>query len=522
MNGIKIKIISVLKIIIFLKIFYCSNMIECPFEKNEICVDSCTNNEITAGTCTIKNEIIKNQWLNNIIYFAPAGYRFINIAVTETNNLYSITSGNFASNERYLYILNREGNGFYDMGNGNKNPFTKSTIVDSEIKGRYESTSFTIKFYSNPAKNYQDFLMSISKGDQNVEIFDYYNGGINVKKVASAFGPLNNVFSYVAAHVKLSNNENVNVYLLGLLATDNNIDYFYLKKAKFDESYNAEILGETKVESYSGSNIVSCYETTSSFIVCFYRNKENKHMMIVHNQDLEQKAYSCFDDGISKNQTFLKCVHFSNDAGAFAYFTNDAQPLLIIKFKNYENNQINDYYQNVPYLILNNYNLNTFMTLSDLAKVNNKKIYYVGTSNDNKILYIISIFNYHEDKFMTRIYSVNMYKFHNNYNFFKEIGIVLYKSMIAMASSFLYGCDQTPYSSITIFSYPNTTDATFEISNYLFNNNDIKIYNLSVGINGEFIMENNIFGYTYSGIEFIDTKCSDLNDIYFTKKIMKQ
>jgi hypothetical protein len=69
-----------------------------------------------------------------------------------------------------------------------------------------------------------------------------------------------------------------------------------------------------------------------------------------------------------------------------------------------------------------------------------------------------------------------MYNFHNNYNFYKEINFVLYKNMIAMASSFLYGNDQTPYSSIIIFGYPNTTDVTFEISNYLFNNNDIKIY----------------------------------------------
>ena len=360
MIGIKIKFISVLKIIIFFILIYYSNMLECndinsPFEKNGICADSCTTNEITVGTCEIKNEIIKKQWLNNIIYFAPGGYRYINIAVTESNNLYSITSANFATNQRYLYILNREGNGFFDMGNGNKTPFkTISNVGDSETKGRYESTSFTIKFYSNPAKSYQDFLMSISKEDQNVEIFDFYNGKISLKKVVSAFGSLNNVFSYAAAHVKLFNSENLNVYLIGLLATESNTDYFYLKKVKFDESYNAGIIKDTKVETYSGSNIVSCYETAAFFIVCFYRNKEKKHLMIVYNQDLEQKANSCFDDGNSNDEIFLKCVHFSNEAGAFAYFTNDPQPLLKIQFKNYENNQITNYHQRVPFLILNN------------------------------------------------------------------------------------------------------------------------------------------------------------------------
>jgi len=83
--------------------------------------------------------------------------------------------------------------------------------------------------------------MRISKEDQNVEIFDFYNSKILVKKLISYFGPLDNIFSYVTAHLKLSNNEKLNVYLIGLLAIenqdlDNNIDYFYLKKVKFNES----------------------------------------------------------------------------------------------------------------------------------------------------------------------------------------------------------------------------------------------------------------------------------------------
>ena len=330
MNGIKIK----LRIIIFFKIIYYTNMLECndtkiPLEKNGICADNCTTNEITAGTCKIKNEVIKVQWLNNIIYFAPAGYRYINIAVTESNNLYAITSDISPNNKRYLYILNREGNGFF--GKEITTPFKIiSDVGDLEIKGRYESTSFIFKFY-NPQKSYHEFLMSISKEDQNVEIFDFYNSKILAKKLISYFGPLDNIFSYVTAHVKLSNSEKLNVYLIGLLATENqylynNIDYFYLKKVKFNESYDAEIIKETKVESYSGSNIVSCYETNLSFIVCFYRNQEKKYTMIVYTQDLEQKANLSFDDGNYNNKTFLKCIHFSNETGAFAYFTNDNHP----------------------------------------------------------------------------------------------------------------------------------------------------------------------------------------------------
>ena len=109
MNGIKIEFVSLLKIIIFFKIIYYNNMLECndsnyPFEKNgyDHCVESCTTYEIDIGTCAIKNEIIKVQWLNNIIYFGPSGYRYINIAVTETNNLYAITSG-YVMKDIYIF-----------------------------------------------------------------------------------------------------------------------------------------------------------------------------------------------------------------------------------------------------------------------------------------------------------------------------------------------------------------------------------------------------------------------------------
>ncbi len=525
MNGIKIELAFLLRIIIFLKLIHYNNMLECndinyPFEKigYDNCADSCSKSEMNIGTCIIRNEIIKAQWLNNIIYFAPGGYGYINIAITESNNLYAITSSYPPNNERYIYLLNREGIGWFEGS-----PFTISYIQDSGNKGRYESSSFTIKSYSNQQKSYEEYLISISKADQNVEIFDFYGGRIYIKQVVSAFGSLSNVFSFVVAHVKLSNNDNLNIYLIGLLATEyqdsqNHIDYFYLKKTKFGDSLQPEIIKETKVKAYAGSHIISCYETTTPVIVCFYRNENKKYTMIVYSQDLEQKGYLPFDDGNSNDDIFLKCVHFWDKTGAFAYFTDDIQPLLIIRFKKFDNNKITDYSQNVPYLILNNYYLNSFMTLCNIAKVNDKKLYYVGASSNKKILYIISIINYIGEKFMTRIYSINMYNFHGNYNFNREIGIVLYKNMLAMASSFFYGSDQTTYSSIIIFGYPNTTDVTFEISDYLFKNNDIKINNLLVEINGEFIMENNIFGYIYSGIEFIDTKCADLNDIYLTKE----
>ena len=53
-----------------------------------------------------------------------------------------------------------------------------------------------------------------------------------------------------------------------------------------------------------------------------------------------------------------------------------------------------------------------------------------------------------------------------------------------------------------IFSYPNSTDVVdFEISDYLFNHNNIKIENLEIDLKDYIKIENNIFGYIYSGIQ---------------------
>ena len=109
--------------------------------------------------------------VNNILLIGPAGYRYINIAITESNNLYAIASSETLSNTRYIFILNREGNGFFTLNDGTKSPYQSAYINDQSIKGRFESTAFTIK--EHLISDYKDYLISISKGNQNVEIYDY-------------------------------------------------------------------------------------------------------------------------------------------------------------------------------------------------------------------------------------------------------------------------------------------------------------------------------------------------------------
>ena len=66
-----------------------------------------------------------------------------------------------------------------------------------------------------------------------------------------------------------------------------------------------------------------------------------------------------------------------------------------------------------------------------------------------------------------------------------------------------------------LFGYPNTAEANLDLINYLYYHNDIKIYNLELELKGNYIMENNIFGYEFSGIGIVDN-CTELENIYLS------
>ena len=59
-------------------------------------------------------------------------------------------------------------------------------------------------------------------------------------------------------------------------------------------------------------------------------------------------------------------------------------------------------------------------------------------------------------------------------------------------------------STLTIFSYPNSTDIKNELIEYLFKNNDIKINNITLESKSLCQIENNIFGLILNGIKIIE------------------
>ena len=96
MNKISIKrAISafLLKILLFFELLHCCLFEKCsnrekPFLLNNECVQSCEEEDIKSNICIVNNEIIKVQYLNNIIYIDQSNVVYIEIDVSENNNLY--------------------------------------------------------------------------------------------------------------------------------------------------------------------------------------------------------------------------------------------------------------------------------------------------------------------------------------------------------------------------------------------------------------------------------------------------
>ena len=510
--------------IIFLKIINYCLLSKCdrekPFLKSEACEPTCTTDEINKGKCIIENDIIKTQWLNNIINIGGTGFMYANIFTTERNNLYYLVSSFPSSNLRIFYILNSEGYGFLNKNN----PHYSILIDDPDKKGRYESEIFTIKLHS--VYDYKEYLISIPLGSLNVELYDFYEGKIYYNLLENVFGPLLNVHNDIGAHLKLNlySNENINTYLIGLIAYNyfNGVEEpnFYLKKINFKSLDIKNIIPnyETKNIKCSRSKIVSCYETLKNFIVCFFLNENYEYIMIVYSYELEEKTKIIIDIANSNEgyeEKFFKCIHFFGETGVFGYFTNEENPIFVFKFKKYlsDNNEIIDFYKNFSQLKIKNYFFfHEKISMCDMCKIEDKKFYFISTSLNKDILYIILIYNYKKEDFVERIYSIknqNLY----NFLFHLSIRITLYKNYLALASNNYYLSDQSSYSSLIIFSYPNSTEVNIELSEYLYKNNNIKIYNLTLELNGEYIIENNIFGYIYSGVQIIEN-CDELKDIY--------
>ena len=521
--------------IFYVKIFFLFQIItpvlnECdinsPMLKGTSCDLYCSEKELKEETCKIDNEIIKTQWLNNIILIGEENYRYVNFAtylngdmIIETTNIPGTAKRNFyaiKNNGREFFYHNNEWSYHYSMeGNGI----------------RYEAEIFTVSIYGG--NNNKEYLVSVGKGTQYTELYDFDKGQI-YQKTSPEFLGTQMINERGAAFNYTIENEKFIIfgYFSSLENNYMNLNNFYLKMIKFisiDIANNNEINYKTQTIGNAFGKSVSCFVTDLNFIVCFYISFDGNYYfygtITSFDKDLNVLNHVNLPDVYGNEYLFMKCIHLKEEIGIFAYynFTSpeifyESPQLLKLYFKKLDNNgNINEYldYQEF-FIVLDKYKFNINNILNDIIKVSNNKICVISTSNEKTILYVVLLDIIGTQNFIIRYYLINIFVLYKH-KIFLDMRANLYNNFISLAFSYCpqENCfveEDLHYSAFMIFSYPNGTDTNLNITDYLLRNNDIKISNITINLVETVFIENNIFGHIFYGI-FLKEKngCDNIN-----------
>ena len=128
-----------------LYIYFPSSLFECIREKpilieNECELKYCQKEDFSSGICTINNNIIKTQWLNDIVVFNSDKLRYGSFAINSKGDLIYECSVEEKKGIRIFYWLKKSGHFYFKNENG-EYISTKKIIVKNgnDYPIRYES-----------------------------------------------------------------------------------------------------------------------------------------------------------------------------------------------------------------------------------------------------------------------------------------------------------------------------------------------------------------------------------------------
>ena len=463
--------------------------------------------------------IIDKTTLSSIIILGDIKYRYIEMTITSKEDLLIETYAYPLTKKRVFLGFKSNGRYYFE----NEETLRKEIIVDdNSTEGKIESSSLLINI------NKKEYWISISKENCLTELYDTEKNDIIFFNTTQNFLGIY-VYSYQSAFFKFSsfNNDENNYYFYGTIIKNEDTT-FSIFLAKYYFSLSDSLLTAHQIKNYTINSLerrtMSCFQSNNKMIACYISDTDNKYKIIVLDENLQIKKKT----EIASNENFLGlyyyCIYFKENIGIFMHYicASDHEPKIIIKKIN-EDGSVSDYLSSSSKIIVKYSNYNTNLYLNDLIKLTDSKFCHVGVSTGKDNIYI-SIFTI--DQFNnvinvnTKNYTIDSYNLYN-YKIYKDIKLQLFNNFIVFGSSFCNSnsCgnkDDNYYSSIMIFSYPNSTDIYFDVIDSLCTKsysiiNDI-VFNLTENIN----IENNIFGYTLSKIKI--TNIPNTNDINILSK----
>jgi hypothetical protein len=261
--------------------------------------------------------------------------------------------------------------------------------------------------------------------------------------------------------------------------------------------------------------MASCYESVQKSNVCFfkyYHLSTASYLFYGYNPEKKTEGSQIvLTINDKEEEKFFKCVHYTLEIGAFLYYSNDKEPKAVIAFGEFKTTGCASIVTRIEF---KSYNFNYNNLLNDLVKISDGKIFFAAVSIDMKSLYIVSIHNTQDNTvlyYIERIYHINSFTY-NDYSFNNTIRLTIFNNYLSFCSNGITS-NKESFSSLIIFSYPNSTDFSLEITHFLLNNNETNINNLTIDITKLCLIENNIFGLVLTGFKIIQVY-SNSNDVY--------
>ena len=506
-----------INIIILIQLFYLTNSSICtkelPFLKDNECVSFCSTDELKSKNCSIDEEINKIKFLTNLVILGgEKDYRYININSNLNNDMVIQTSKSTGSGDRFFYGLKGNGRFFFKDENQKEFPFLFFSISGEETlnQQRYEGESSFIQI-SNTNSSNNVFFISIAKGDQYTELFDFNNNEYNFIKTEEFYKE--KIYSDRGTFLKLTQiDENIYHYLIAEVIQDNDVYKCYMKKLYF----NSKIIRGGYQYAYiknincTDNKMISCFETELNNIMCFYRNIDEddnlKYFYISVYESLSSEI------GINKivrsesSEVFYKGIHLKKEIGVFVYFSNESEYFPYISFKYFDNDDLilKDYnsYSNI---MLNGRSLNKNNMLNDIIKISDTNICYASVDEYKTALFLIIFTLYKNDTKMNIRYYVQSIQEINHYTIYRDIRISLYANQyIALGASVCPSNEcsndyDEHYAVFVIFNYPNSTDVDVDLIKLLYETNE-EINIINFNLEEYTLIESNLFGYVVKGI----------------------
>ena len=513
----KLYLLIILNIIQIIFSSTCMNENE-PFLRNGTCISYCSKEEIELNTCIIDNEKVKIQYISNWIIIGEEGYRYINIDSDEYNNIVVQTSKSEESGDRIFYGLQNNGRYLFKDDNQNEYPYliiTQDKVGDAK---RFEGESLFIKLCdrNGPSSDINNYFLSIAKGGQNAELFDFKNK--DCSKKASEIFIDENIYSDRGTFQRIINKENKEytyLYLFSAVIKEGNnyklfLKTFYFTDNNLDSSEEGEEEEEEEEEEEINcieSKMISCFETLAGKIICFYRksnsNKNFYYIFVSQCCFKNNQNYKFKDAGSS--DLFYKAIHLKEEIGVFSYFQeelNDNPKLSFLIFDKDNNYQFYKTFGTVELNFKDQFNGNYM--LNDILKISATKICYISPNEEKKELYVVIITLSANGESMDIKYYNQLIYAQNHYMIYQDLRLALFNNkFIALGASVCPYDSNDHYASFLIFSYPNSTDDTIDLIKLLNETNE-EIASIGFNLEKNTKIENNLFEYYFYRIQIIN------------------